>query len=90
MQDELTAADIKIGHTYSAKSRKKVGLFPALVNDRQVKWIDRLGHHLQYDSPTVSDGRRFPVVKMEAFLKWARADVTNQMPPGKWRDADAH
>ena len=84
---ELTAADIKVGRCYSAKRPQEYGLFPRLLGDRQVKWINQATGDVQYDSPSVKSGRRFPTVTMEKFLKWAKADVTDQMPAGAWREA---
>lgn len=83
---QLTAADIKPGRIYSAKRAAGSG-FPPLLNDRQVNWVDSMRTTVQYDSPTVAFGRSYPKVSMEAFLKWAKADVTDQMPAGKWRSA---
>lgn len=84
---QLTAADIKVGRVYSARRPQRVGMFPSLLNDRQVLWIGALGTELQYDSPTVAIGRRQPKVSVEAFLRWAREDVTDKCPKDAWRAA---
>lgn len=84
----LLPADIVVGHVYEAKHPKAHGnLFAPLLGDRQVKWISALRTQVQYDSPSVKDGRHYPTVSMEAFLKWAARDVTAEMPPGEWRSA---
>jgi hypothetical protein len=83
----ITAADIKIGRVYSAKRQVRVGIFDPLMNDRMVLWIDRSGERVQFDSPTVAFGRKHPVVPMDQFVRWARADVTDQCPKGEWRRA---
>ncbi len=85
----LTAADIIVGHTYSSKRPKGVGLFPTLMDDRQVKWTGN-GIHVQYDSPTVRMGRNYPTTTMEKFLKWADRDITDEMPKGEWREEGVH
>ena len=82
----MTELVIKVGRTYAAKRLSVVG-FPPLVNDRQVIWMDSLGIELQYDSPTVGIGRKYPRVSVESFAKWAKEDVTDQMPKGEWRSA---
>lgn len=79
----LTAADILTGHIYEAKRPACASAF--LFNDRQVTWVSADRSLVQYDSPTVPDGRRYPKVTMEKFLKWARRDVTTLMPPNGWR-----
>lgn len=86
-QHTLTSADLKIGRVYCAKSRKLVGIFEPLINDRMILWMDRLGERVQYDSPTVAFGRKHPIVTTEQFLRWARADVTDLCPKGEWRSA---
>lgn len=79
----LEPKELVVGHTYEAKRPARIGVFDALVNDRQIRWIG--GGEVQYDSPTVKDGRKYPRVKLDAFLKWAGRDVTSEMPKGEWR-----
>jgi hypothetical protein len=83
---ELTENDIMPRRCYRAKKPAAVHRFlePALVNDRQVLWVSSDRSLVQYDSPTVSNGRRYPQVTMEKFLKWAGSDVTSIMPKGDW------
>lgn len=81
----LTPADIKVGHVYSAKRPSAVG-FPPLMNDRQVVFIGQAGKRLQYDSPTVAIGRRLPWISIEDFLSWVHSDITEFMPVSRdWR-----
>ena len=82
---ELAASPLEliVGHVYEAKRPRSVGLFEPLMNDRQIKWISF--NEVQYDSPTVGLGRRYPRASKEAFLKWAARDITKEMPPGEWR-----
>lgn len=88
-EQALSPADLKVGHVYAAKRPARVGIFEPLVNDRQILWISRLGAEVQYDSPTVAFGRKHPIVSVERFLRWAKADVTDQCPKGEWRSADS-
>lgn len=83
----LTAADLKVNHCYSAKRPQEAGLFDDRLNDRQILYINLLDRVVQYDSPTVRNGRQYPKTSIESFLKWAAADVTTQMPKGEWRRA---
>ena len=80
----LTVKDILPGRCYEAKRPARIG-YPPLYNDRQVKWVSSLRTEVQYDSPTVADGRHYPKVSMEKFLKWAGRNVTAIMPKGEWR-----
>lgn len=80
----LTVKDIMPGRCYEAKRPARIG-WPPLYNDRQVKWVSSLRAEVQYDSPAVADGRHYPKVSMEKFLKWTGRDVTAIMPQGAWR-----
>ncbi|MFA5458353.1 MAG: hypothetical protein WC261_12065 [Synergistaceae bacterium] len=81
----MTKDDLIVGHTYSAKKRKLVWYlgFDPLVNDRQILHISST--MVQYDSPTVKIGRLRPHIPIHTFLKWAKEDVTDEMPNGEWR-----
>ena len=82
----MTVDDLKVGHVYSAKRPARCGPWAELLNDRQVIWVGLM--EVQYDSPTLANGRRYPRVSKEKFLAWAKADVTDQMPPNRdWRKA---
>ena len=82
----MEAKEIIVGHCYEAKRIRTNGY--GEINDRQVLYISAglFGDvTVQYDSPTIKDGRRYPSVTMEKFLKWAGRDVTKEMPKGDWR-----
>lgn len=91
MKTELTIDDLKVGRVYSAKEPKEYG-FPSLLGDRQILWIGK-GYDekegfvtfVQYDSPSVRNGRNYPKITAQKFLKWAKEDVTELMPKGEWR-----
>jgi len=73
---QLTAADIKPGRCFEAKRPKKYStLDGTFYDDRQVSWVSSDLSRIQYDSPTVRNGRRFPTTDMEKFLKWVGRDV---------------
>ena len=68
----LTQADLKAGHWYKAK-RVREYLFRG-PNDR---YIMRLSPgNVQFDGPEVKDGRHYPTVSIEKFLKWADRELT--------------
>lgn len=81
----MTEKDITVGRCYQAKRPAPIGLFNRAFNDRQVLWINESRTEVQYDSPTVNNGRHYPKVSMEKFIKWAFLDVTHLMPDGDWR-----
>ena len=71
-------------HVYSAKRKQYIGLCD-MLNDRQILHVGL--YSIQYDSPTIRDGRHYPTVLKDQFLKWAKNDVTDQMPTdGRWRE----
>ena len=76
---DLKAEDIIVGHLYRGKRFRKTP--SGGNNDRIVlhiqKWLfGRID--VQYDSHTVRDGKHYPTVSMEEFLKWAKEDITGQ------------
>lgn len=73
------------GHTYSAKRPASVGVFDPVWNDRMI--LRLWENSVQYDSPTIRDGRKYPIVSKEKFLRWAKEDVTDEIPEGSWRSA---
>lgn len=83
-----TASDtlqLRVGGVYRAKRPAATGsIFSALVNDRQIMWMN--SEMVQYDSPSVADGRHYPKVKIEAFLKWAKEEIT--LPKDEWAKWD--
>jgi len=83
----LTKEDLIVGHVYSAKKKRIIGLFTSYYNDRAI--IRKLpGGVIQYDSPTVKIGRHYPSITEEQFLKWEKEDVTNIIPKDDWRKAE--
>ncbi|QRE00464.1 hypothetical protein [Burkholderia phage BCSR52] len=76
----------EIGQVWRAKRPKPAGsLFSPAINDRQIRWVSPLGTELQYDSPSVAPGRKYPRVSVEAFDRWAAREVTNELPEnGDW------
>jgi len=40
---------------------------------------------VQYDSPTLKFGKKYPTIPLSKFLKWAGKEITSEMPPGEWR-----
>lgn len=83
----LTKDDLQVGHVYSAKKPQAVGLFDPLINDRQILHMNAFGE-IQYDSPTVRNGRHYPKTTVDKFLRWAKEYITDQMPKGEWRKTD--
>jgi len=74
--------DLKRGRVFCAKRPQKIGIM-GYLNDRHILHVGEFT--VQYDSPTVRMGRRYPRVEIEKFLKWADKDVTSEMPKGEWR-----
>jgi len=79
----MSNTKILVGHIYRAKNPKPcfVGHIE-FFNDRQVTWIGL--SEVQYDSPTVRNGRKYPKVSIEKFKAWMGDDVTEQMPELEW------
>lgn len=71
--------ELSVGRTYRAKKPGRIG---GLINDRTIKWIG--SEEVQYDGPAVGFGRHYPKVSIEAFLKWADRDVTDELPAGEY------
>ncbi len=70
------------GHVYRGKKTRPVGIINTVYDDRSI--LRDLGPKIQYDSPSLANGRRYPVVTREKFLQWALKDVTEEAPPGDW------
>lgn len=73
--------EIKVGRTYRAKRPRQSW---GLVNDRTVLWMDSFGLVVQYDGPSVANGRHYPKVSREEFEAWADRDVTDELPKGEY------
>lgn len=74
--------NVKVRRTYRAKTP---GYAKGFVNDRTVLWIDRENRLLQYDGPAVAIGRIRPIISLDAFMEWAKHDVTDQLPAGEYQ-----
>ena len=84
----ILAADVRVGRIYAARRPARTGtVFAPVWNDRQVIYISPGRDQVQFDSPTVKRGRSYPRATMDAFVSWAGADVTDQVPAGGWRPA---
>jgi hypothetical protein len=85
----LTADQLVVGRVYRAKrpapADRTFSNQDGFYNDRQVVWIGAFGTEVQYDGPAVANGRHLPKIAMDAFLKWADKDVTDQLPAGAWQ-----
>lgn len=72
------------GHTYEGKQKRRINfVFDTVINDRHILHMGC--DTVQYDSPTVRPGKRYPTVSKEKFIKWLGKDVTDEMPKGDWR-----
>lgn len=67
---ELIREDLKVGSLYRAKRFRE---FFGLNNDRRILWIGSSA--LQYDSHTVRDGRHYPTIDIDKFLRWASHEI---------------
>lgn len=68
---------------YGCYRAKRPGNSNGFVNDRQIRWIGADG--VQYDSPAIRFGGKYPTVSKEAFLKWAgRRLGDTELPDGDW------
>ena len=56
------------------------------INDRQILSISPFEDTIQYDSPKVGFGSKYPVISVEKFLKWAAKDITDDLPPAEWEE----
>ena len=84
---KATVSNFKVGQTYAAKKPRKIFLgLSSYWNDRQILWVGT--DSIQYDSPTINDGRKYPTTTLEVFRKWAGENVTAKMPEGEWRRTD--
>lgn len=79
--------DLKAGRVYRAKRPRVVHtLGGSYINDRQILSISPFEDTIQYDSPKVGFGSRYPVISVEKFLKWAAKDITDDLPPDEWEE----
>jgi len=80
----LTREDIVVGGLYRAKRPARCS--NGEMNDRVVIYIGRLGLDLQYDSYSIPNGRHYPRVDMDKFLRWASHRINEDGTP--WSAAD--
>ncbi|WP_176331584.1 hypothetical protein [Burkholderia vietnamiensis] len=59
-----------------------------LVNDRLILRISPIMGTIQYDSPSVGFGRRYPSVTIDTFEKWAGREVSAELPKDEWQPWD--
>lgn len=76
IEQMLSVDNIQVGKTYRAKRPLKQ--WGEVVNDREVLYISPNREFVQYDSRTVANGRHYPKVTMERFLKWAASEIPSQ------------
>ena len=81
-RDQAIVRRIRRGRVYRGKKPRNCRGF---YNDRQVLWISEDGEKIQYDSPTVAIGRKFPTIPREKFEAWAGDDVTQKTPKHSWQ-----
>jgi hypothetical protein len=72
--------DLIVNHVYRAK--KPGHTSSGSVNDRMI--IHMGPSTVQYDSPTVKNGGKYPSIPKEEFLAWAGENVTEGYPEGDW------
>jgi hypothetical protein len=82
--DMTATCEIELIRNHVYRAKKPVRTWQGYFNDRQILWIGAT--EVQYDSPTVANGRQYPKISKEKFLKWVGEDVTDQMPKGMWMD----
>lgn len=84
---KIKIEDLKAGRVYRAKRPKVVHtLGGSYINDRQILSISPFEDTIQYDSPKVGFGSKYPVISVEKFLKWAAKDITDDLPPDEWEE----
>ena len=68
-------------HTFSIDDQSEY----ELATNKPCRKLERvLDYMIQYDSPSVARGKKYPIVPASKFLKWASSDVTSIMPKGEW------
>lgn len=79
----MNREELKINHVYEAKKPKVANILTGYLNDRMILFIGI--NFVQYDSPTVKNGRTYPKIPIDTFMKWVGRDVTAETPEGTWR-----
>ena len=61
--------DLKVGRVYRAKRPRVVHtLGGSYINDRQILYISPFEETIQYDSPKVGFGSRYPVINEKIYV----------------------
>lgn len=70
--------DLKVGRVYRAKRPRVVHtLGGSYINDRQILYISPFEETIQYDSPKVGFGSRYPVIKGNGDF-WATLELETE------------
>ena len=72
----MDVTELVSGHFYRAKKPKRVS--DGGYDDRRVLWISEDRSKIQYDSPTIGQGRHYPTIPTERFLKWVGKEITKE------------
>jgi hypothetical protein len=83
MTESTCSLRLLVGRFYRAKRPRGFG-FPPVCNDRKILYMNQV--LVQYDSPSVKFGRRYPATSREKFIAWADRDVTDELPEGQWEN----
>ncbi len=78
----MAVSKLEVGRVYRSKRPHAVG--HGYINDRQVLWISAGGDEVHYDSPALARGVNFKCCSSKDFLKWAKEDITEQLPKDGW------
>lgn len=69
-REKMKIEDLKVGRVYRAKRPRVVHtLGGSYINDRQILYISPFKETIQYDSPKVGFGSRYPVISVEKISK---------------------
>lgn len=68
-------------HTYSNIDQEK---FEAETGKAHRNIEAVWDYTIQYDSPSVKNGKNYPTIPASKFIKWAAKNVTEIMPKGDW------
>lgn len=64
-REKMKIEDLKVGRVYRAKRPRVVHtLGGSYINDRQILYISPFEETIQYDSPKVGFGSRYPVISV--------------------------
>ena len=71
-------SELKIERGKYYRAKKPVRCLDGGFNDRVILWVSGDRQKVQYDSPTIGNGRHYPIVPIERFLKWAGKEITKE------------